>query len=334
MPTRSRRRFVQGSLALAGLGLLAGCGYLPPQVRRQARIPHIGFLLSSTRSAGNEPNVAAFLAGLRELGYIEGQTITIEYRVAEGREEALPELAADLVRQGVDILLVSSNPAVRAAQQATKTIPIVFAFASDPVAEGLIASLARPGGNATGLTQDAGDESAKRLELLKAVAPSLSRVATLGTKSAVSQFKQTDVAARAMGVQVLSLEAGSPEEVDPVLATAIGGHADGLIVIATAFFAALAPHILDFAAKNHLPGMYAQTNFARAGGLMTYATNMPQNYRRVASYVDRILKGTKPGDLPVERPTTYDFVINLKTAQELGLTIPQTVLQQATEIIQ
>jgi putative tryptophan/tyrosine transport system substrate-binding protein len=328
----SRRYFLQGSLALGGLSVLTGCqsSVAPAQAPRTA---HIGLLVQGSL-ATSAPNTDGFLQGLRELGYVEGQNLRLEIRAAEGREDVLPAIAAELVRLAPDVILLSSNPAIRAVQQVTSTIPIVFAFANEPVVEGLVASLAQPGGNATGLTQEAGQESAKRLELLKDVMPQLERVAFFRAQSALLPYRQTEAAAQALGVQLLPVDLERADELDQVLATSTAGNVQALIVPATAFFATLAPRILAFTAQHRLPAIYAQTSFGRQGGLLTFATDMPENYRRAAGYVDRILRGAKPGDLPIEQPVKYDVIINLKAAQEIGVIIPQSVLAQATELIQ
>jgi putative ABC transport system substrate-binding protein len=223
---------------------------------------------------------------------------------------------------------------VRAAGRATTTIPIVFVTVdADPAADGLVASLARPGGNMTGLTLYAGQENAKRLELLKETSPGLSRVAILWRQSGVGSFRETEAAAQTLGVPFLPLEFVSPDELETVLVGATTGRADGLVVTAGAF-STLAPRIVEWVAGHRLPAIYPSSSFADYGGLMMYSASMTENWRRAAGYIDKILKGANPGDLPVERPTTFDFVVNLKTARALGLTIPPSVLQQATEVIQ
>jgi putative ABC transport system substrate-binding protein len=268
-------------------------------------------------------------------GYVEAQDYVLELRHAEGRNERLPDLAEELVRLKVDIILTSGVVAIGAARNATTTIPIVFAATGDPVAAGLVASLARPGGNATGLTSNAPQISGKRLELLKQAAPGLSRVAVLWNPSSGGrQIAQTEVAAQALGLQLLSLQLGSPDDLDSLQEAAIAGGADGLLLATGAGSATHVPQVAAFAAKNRLPGISQEPGFARAGGLMEYTPNFTENYRRAAAYVDKILKGTSPADLPVEQPTKYEFLINLKTARAIGLTIPPSVLQQATEVIE
>jgi putative ABC transport system substrate-binding protein len=333
---RQRRRLVQGSLGLIGLGLLAGCR-IPVGPSAQRSGPYrVGCLESATPpSAGG--SLEAFRQGLREHGYVEGQQVILEVRYSEGRDERLPELAAELVHLHVDVILAgggASGATVRAARQATSTIPIVFVNVVDPVASGLVESLARPGGNVTGLTQSAGQESAKRLQLLKEVWPSLSRVAVWGQQSLQSTFRETEVAAQALGLEVLSLVLSGPDDLGAVQASTITGRADGLLGLPGPLLPQLKPQILDFTARHRLPAMYAQNSWARDGGLMNYGPRQGENYRRAAYYVDRILKGAKPADLPIEQPSRYEFSINLRTAHVLGLTVPQSVLQQATEVIQ
>jgi putative ABC transport system substrate-binding protein len=329
----TRRQFVQGT-GVAGLGLLAGCGFARLPGRESTRVARVGLLHASSPQL-NAPQLDALRHGMDAQGYREGQDYVLELRYAEGRNERLPALAEELVRLNVDVILTSGLAAIGAARQATTTIPIVFAAAGDPVEAGLVASLARPGGNATGLSLVAGDEAAKRLELLKEAVPGLSRVAVLWNPSTVgAQFAQTEVAAQALGLQVLSLQLGSPGDLDRVQAAAIAGGADGLLLVTGAGSATHVPQVAAFAAENRLPGISQEAGFARAGGLMEHGPNITENYRRAAYYVDRILKGAQPADLPVERPMRYDFIINAKTAQALGLTIPPHVLLQATEVIQ
>jgi ABC-type uncharacterized transport system substrate-binding protein len=328
-----RRAFLRSGLAVVGVSWLAGCGIPFNPSTQPTPLRKIGWLAQGGLES-SAPNLTALTAGLSELGYIEGQTIVIEALYAEGREERLPELAAELVSRNVDVILTGGRVAIRAAGQATTTVPIVFATATDVVADGLVESLARPGGNMTGLTLNAGEEHAKRMQLLRDAFPSLSRVAVLWNQTALGFFRETEAAAQGLGVQVLSLELRGPDELDAVLAGATAEWADSLIVVAGAVFAFLAPRITEFATRNRLPAMYPNSAFVDSGGLIVYAASIPENYRRAAAYVDRILRGAKPGDLPVEQPTQFDLAINLKTAREIGLTLPQSVLTQATEIIQ
>jgi putative ABC transport system substrate-binding protein len=331
--TLRRRQFFQSGAAVAGLGFLTGCGILPPQLQQRPRVARIGCLVPGT-STSSAASLDAFRQGLHEHGRVEGQDIALELRYADGREEPLPGLAAELVSTNVDVIITGGNVATRAAQQASATIPIVFATADDPVTDGLVASLARPGANTTGLALNAGEEGAKRVQLFKEAVPSLSRVAILWARTLEARFRETAAAARASGLDVLSLEVRTPDELDAVLEAAISGHADGLLALAAVLLMPLAPRVVGFAATHRLPLMAGSSSWRNPGALMFYGVNIAENWRSAASYVDKILKGAKPSDLPVQRPTKNDFVINLKTAQALGLIIPQSVLQQATELIQ
>jgi putative ABC transport system substrate-binding protein len=270
---------------------------------------------------------------LSELGYVEGQNITFEVRYANGSEEPLPALAAELVGLNLDLIVPASDAAIRAAMLSTSTIPIVFPTASYPVANGYVASLARPGGNATGLSPETGQETGKRLELLKEAVPGVSNVAVLWDPNTEPSFRQAEAAAPILGVQILSLELQDSANLDDVLGTAIG-RADSLAPLGGPFFLPLVPQIVAFAARNALPAIYTARTYVAAGGLIMYGQDITASFKRAATYVDKILKGAKPADLPVEQPTTFDFVINLRTAKALGLSIPQLVLMQATEVIQ
>jgi len=328
----SRRRFVKTSLMFAGLGLLAGCEAPFELISRPQRQYRIGYLTINTEAA-TKPNLAALRQGLSELGYVEGQNITFEVRYANGSEVPLAALAAELVGLNLDVIVPASEEAVRAARLATSTIPIVFATPGDPVANGYVASLARPGGNATGVMPQAGQETAKRLQLLQEAAPGVSNIAVLWNSISEPLFRQAEAAAKILGVQILSLELHDSENLDDVLGPAIG-HVDGLTPVLAAQFVPLAPQIVAFAATYALPAIFFSRTFVAPGGLMIYGQNIPALFKRAATYVDKILKGAKPADLPVEQPNTFDFVINLKTAKALGLSIPQLVLMQATEVIQ
>ena len=276
---------------------------------------------------------------LRELGYIEGQNIATEYRYAEGKRDRYAELAAELVRLKVDIIVVAGGiPQVRAAKNATKTIPIVMMGAgNDPVAEGLIESLARPGGNITGLTHISRELGGKRLELLKEAVPKLARVAVLydpATPGVVREVKEDlPVAARELGLTLRSWEVRAADDFERVFAALNKQRPDGLYVPGGSLMAANRKRIATFAAKSRLPSMYSNGQAVDAGGLMSYGADLTDSYRRVAYYVDRILKGAKPADLPVEQPMKFEFVINLKTAKQIGVTIPPDVLARATKII-
>jgi putative ABC transport system substrate-binding protein len=280
----------------------------------------------------------AFIQGLRELGYVEGRNITIEHRSSEGKYERLPALAADLVRLQVDVIVApaTQNPIV--ARQATQTIPIVMTSGGDPVASGLVASLARPGGNVTGLAFLAAPEIVgKQLELLKEIAPQVSQVALLGNSG--NQGYQlwlgaAMVAAPSLGLRLQTLDARGPDDFEKAFATMTKGRSGALLVPSDGMFILHRSRIIDLAAKRRLPAMYGTSEFVDAGGLMFYGPSLRDNFRRAAIYVDKILKGVKPADLPVEQPTKFELVINLKTAKALGLTIPQSVLLQADEVIQ
>jgi putative ABC transport system substrate-binding protein len=301
---------------------------------QQPKVPRIGFL------SGGSPTTSparydVFRQGLRELGYVEGKNITIEYRYAEGKLERLPDLAAELVRLKVDVI-VAIGPAILAAKKASSAIPIVFAGAPDPVGAGIVSSLARPGGNITGLSVMAPDLDGKRLELLKEAFPKVVRVAFLwGPGSARRNLALTDMeaAAKALGVKLQSLPVRSLDDFDSAFARAKREGAQALITTPTALINTQQRQVLDFAAKNRLPAMYATSEFVEAGGLMSYASNNADSWRRVADFVDKILKGVKPADLPVEQPTKFELVINLKTAKQIGLTIPPNVLARADRVI-
>jgi putative tryptophan/tyrosine transport system substrate-binding protein len=305
----------------------------PPasDARQAEKVFRVGFLGSVP-----PPILEAFRQGLHALGWVEGQNLVIEHQSAAGKEDRLPDLAAALVRLQVDIIVAPGPVAIRAAKQATTTIPIVMVGTSDPVALGLVASLARPGGNLTGLTVAAWPELAgKWLELLKESAPGISRVAVLwdATGGSFPSSSPLEAAARSLGVQVQRLEVRGPDAFDRVFQTAIQGRAQALIVLTTPMLHVHQARIVDFAAVHGLPAIAYFRDFAEAGGLMAYGPNLPELFRRAASYVDKILKSAKPGDLPVERPMKFELVINLKTAQALGLTIPPTLLFQATDAI-
>jgi len=272
---------------------------------------------------------------LRELGYVEGKTVVIEPRHAAGRFDRLPELALELVRLKVDVLVVSGAPAAHAAKKATGTIPIVITNAADPVGTGLVASLARPGGNVTGLSDFNAGVITKRLELLKEVVPSASRIAILlnpANPTNPRQLKLVQAAAPAVGVTLLALEAKGADDIDRAFAAIRKERAGALVVVGDPMFSTHEKQILDGAARNRLPAIYSQAQWVDAGGLMCYGTNFPDLFHRAATYVDKILKGAKPADLPVEQPTRFELVINLKTAKAFGLTIPPSLLLRADRV--
>jgi putative ABC transport system substrate-binding protein len=330
----SRRRFVH-SAGLAGLGLLAGCGQLPGQPATR-KVPHVGVIWLNPPEAF-QPFIAAIKDGLADLGYVDEQNIRIESRWADGRAERFPELVSEMLALPVDILVAAAEPAALVAKQATTTTPIVIAIGSDPVGAGLVTSLARPGGNVTGLSSLAPQLTGKRLELLRAAFPDVTRVDVLGNPVAaetVLQFQEAASAAQVLGMGVHRLEAAGPDALDRVLAAPPPDPGTGVLVLSEALFMAQRTKIVEWAARRHSPAMYARREFVEAGGLMAYGPSLRGTFRRVAYYIDRILKGAKPADLPIEQPREFDFVVNVRTAQALGLTIPQHILLQATEIIQ
>jgi len=301
------------------------------------KVARIGRLEQS--SSGTD---AAFRQGLRELGYVEGQNIVIEYRYAEGKAERLPELAAELVGLKVDVIVSGGTLAPLAAKQATNTIPIVLAAAGDPVGTGLVANLAKPGGNVTGLSNLSKDLTAKRLQILKEIVPGLRRVAVLWNAAnivAALHIPETEAAARTLGLQVQSLEVHGPDDFENALLerrllAAISRGGGALFVVDDPLVMRYRMPIADFAVRNRLPATAIYKSFAEAGGLMTFGASLADLYRRAAIYVDKILKGAKPGDLPVEQPTKFELVINLKTAKALGLTIPSSLLLRADQVIE
>jgi putative ABC transport system substrate-binding protein len=321
-----------GLLVILALGLLVVP--LAAEAQPVGKVPRIG-VLGPRPAAAFVFQIETFRQGLLELGYLEGQHLVIEYRYAEENLE-LPALAAELVHLPVDVLVTWTTPAIQAAQQATTTIPIVMAASGDPIRTGFVASLARPGGNITGLTILSAELSAKRLELLTQLVPGLARVAVLWTPAnpaIVLEWQATQEAARRLGVQVQSLEIRGPDDFARAFAAATQEHAQALYQTTDALFARHRAQILDFAARSRLPTSFHSRPFAEAGGLMSYGPNHAALWRRAATYVDKILKGAKPADLPVEQPTTFELVINLKTAQTLGLTIPPSLLFQADKVI-
>jgi putative ABC transport system substrate-binding protein len=328
-----RRSFISGiTVGLLAAPLAAGA-------QQAAKVARIGYL--SPNLAADPIVQEAFGQGLRDLGYVEGRNLVIEHRDAEGKLERLPALAAELVALKVDVIVVpTSTLAVLAAKQATRTLPIVFIGTADPVASGLVMSLARPGGNVTGLSNLAPELVAKWLELLKQAVPGVSRVAALwqpgilGERTEKDMLTRAEVAAQALGVRLQIVEARGLENFDRAFSDMTRARADALTVLPSSMFNNERRRLVDLAAKNRLPAVYQWRHFADAGGLMSYGPNRPEWYRRAATYVDKILKGAKPGDLPVEQPTKFELVINLKTAKALGLTIPQSVLGRADEVIQ
>jgi len=303
------------------------------EAQQPKRVPHIGFLFT-TSAPTFQSRIDAFRQGLRDLGYIEGQNIIVEYRYTEGKQDLTTELAAELVRLKVDLIVAPTTPAILAIKKASSTMPIVFAAISDPVASGFVASLARPGGNMTGLTILGPELSGKRLELLKESFPKIKRVAIFWNPDAeVNVFKATQAAASTLGLQLQSLEVRGANDFDGAFESAIREHVQALLTIPTPIVNFYQARIIQFAAKNRLPAMYALPEFTNAGGLISYSPSYPALYRRAAWYVDKVLGGTKPADLPVEQPTKFEFIVNLRTSKELGLTIPPNVLARADKVI-
>ena len=329
-----RLRIAEISLTLA-LGILAAP--LAADGQQPAKVPRIGILGGSSATAAAVP-IEAFRQGLRERGWVEGKNVAIEYRWAEGKYDRFPDLAAELVHLRVDVIVALNTPAALAAKQATRTIPIVTVAVRDPVESGLVASLARPGGNITGLTIAVGPELVgKQLELLKEAVPQVSRVAVLWNPTHPAhppQLREAEGAARSLGVRLQPLGVSSPNEFDSAFAAMTRERAAAGLVLADSMFFAHRTRLADLATKSRLPVMYGLREHVEAGGLMAYAANLADLFRLAAGYVHKILKGAKPADLPVEQPTKFELVINLKTAKALGLTIPQSVLFRADKLIE
>ena len=327
------------NLKLVGLATLiiafVICG-VAVEAQQPTKIPRIGYLSGSSPAAFSARR-DAFRQGLRELGYVEGKNIVIEWRYAEGKLDRLPALAAELVRLKVDIIVTAGPLQTRAAKQATSTIPIVMTNEGDPVGTGFVASLARPGGNITGLSTLAPELWGKRLELLKEVVPKLSRVAVFGTSTLpgnAQSLKEIEVAAKAFGVKLQYLDVLAPKDIETAFRAAGKGRAEAaLMMLAGAVASGHRTEIVELAVKNRLPVIYSGRQFVDAGGLMTYGVNRTDLDRRAATYVDKILKGRTPADLPVEQPMRFEFIINLKAAKEIGLTIPPNVLVRANKVI-
>jgi putative ABC transport system substrate-binding protein len=299
-------------------------------------LPRIGVLWAGSGS-DNQASLNAFRQGLRELGYVEGRSIAIEYRWGEGKYEQLPKLAAELVHLKMDVIVAMNAPAAEAAKQATKQTPIVIAVLVDPVTAGLVASLAHPDGNITGLSMISPELVGKQLELLKEVVPKISRVAVLGNPAnpgTAPQLRAAKGAAQALGLRLQLVEARGPSEIDRAFAAMTRERAEAVLVLVDAMFGAQRERIAGLAAKSRLPAVSGIARHAEAGDLMAYGANRVDVYRRAAMYVDKILKGAKPGDLPIERPTKFELVINLKTAKALGLTIPPSLLLRADQVIE
>lgn len=327
-----RRRFLQ-TLAIT----LIPCA-LTAAAQPKVKVWRVGFLSARARpdSIAND-YYGAFPQRLNELGYVEGKNLTIEWRFAAGDYERLPKLAMELVQASVDVIMALGPPAVEAARRATTTIPIVIVVSNDPVDAGFVKSLARPGGNITGLSNLAGDISPKHLELLKATAPQLARVAVLtnpGNMAHTAMLKSVEDAAQRIGVRVFQAKAQTPAEIERAFASMIRERASAVMVGLDPLFIQQQRQIASLAAKNRLPSIFANREYAEAGGLMSYGQNQTDIYRRAATYIDKIFKGARAGDLPVEQPMTFELVVNLKTAKAIGLTMPPEIMVQATRVIE
>ena len=306
---------------------------------QQGKVWRVGFLVARGRptSSAPDPHYDAFTIGMRDLGYVQHKNVVIELRSADGNYERLPELAAELVRLKVDVIVAASTRSTAAAQKATSTIPIVIAGSADPVAAGFAKTLSHPGGNITGTANLVGDTSAKHLEMLRSIMPRLSRVAVLRNPENSSHsgvVKNIEAAGRASGLTVLPFDGRSPEEIENAFFNMTQKKAGALIVLRYALLIRQQKRITELSASNRLPTMYANKEAVEAGGLMSYGSDLTEAYRRAAYFVDRILKGAKPGDLPIEQPTKFEMVINMKAAKALGLKIPQSILVQATQVIE
>jgi putative ABC transport system substrate-binding protein len=322
------------------IALLAAAVLIAPRVgeaQAAASTPRIGLLSPTSPSDPRTPRyLGALRQGLWELGYVEGKNIIIEYRWAEGKYDRLPNLAGELVRLKVSVIVTYSAPAIQAAKEATATIPIVMALTGDPVSSGLVAGLARPGGNTTGLSLMAPEVAGKQLEILREVVPKVSLVAILGNPAntgIVPQLEHAQETARALGIRLQSVEVRGPSELIQAFAGIKKERAGAVIVLADPMLIDQRTRIADLSVKRHLPTVGGQSDYAEAGCLISYGPSTVERFRRAATYVDKILKGAKPADLPIEQPTKFELIINLKTARKLGLTIPQSLLGRADQII-
>jgi putative tryptophan/tyrosine transport system substrate-binding protein len=338
MPLRTRcelKKVGWSSILIVVVQLAVG---VTVEAQRPGKVPRIGFVSARADPTPTTPDSSAdaLRQGLRNLGYIEGKNLVIEYRYFEGKVDRIPSLVAELLQLKLDVLVSVNTLAIRAFKQATKTLPIVIVINDDPVTTGIVNSLARPGGNVTGLTRLTRELSGKRLELLKEAVPKLSRVGVLDDASTDIQasFQDFETAARALKIQLQSLEVRGPNpDLEGAFQAAASGRVNALVTVRTALLINYRKQIADLAIKNRLPSIQEGNDFVEAGGLMSYSANDTEVFRRAAYYVDRILKGTKPADLPVEQPTKFEFVINLKTAKQIGLTIPPNVLARADKVI-
>ena len=317
---------------LAGTGAVLLAAPLAAEAQQAGKVYRIGFI--SVRSPRVDSNYEVFVEKLRELGYVPGQNVVIERRVGEGRNDTSYAAAAELLLRKIDVIWVGGTPGAQAVKRATSTVPVVFVAVSDPVGSGLVTSLSHPGGNITGLTHISKEVQAKRVQLLKELVPRVSRIAVLAGPSSSLTLTETQAAAQALGLQVDVVEVHGPDELEEAFSRAGRGRAQALVVLPEASFVAQGQRIGQLAVTNRLPTVFETKSYVSAGGLMSYGADLVEQVRRSAIYVDRILKGAKPADLPVEQPSKFELVINLKTAKALGLTIPQALLLRADEIIQ
>jgi putative ABC transport system substrate-binding protein len=307
----------------------------PADAQTAKKVPRVGVLAGGS-AVSDAARIGALRQGLRELGYVEGKNIILESRYADGKLDRLSELAAELVRLKVDIIVTAGPSATRLTKQATTTIPVVMAQDSDPVGSGFVASLARPGGNITGLSRLTPELSGKQLELLKEIVPSLSRLAVFGNSTQpgnTQSLNEVELAARPLRVQVQYLDISGPKDIETAFRAASKGRAQAVLVLSSPVLFSQRTQVIDLAAKSRLPAIYYALEFAEGGGLMTYGPSITDLFRRAATYVDKILKGAKPADIPVEQPKKFELIINLKTAKQIGLTIPPNVLARADRVI-
>jgi len=318
------------------LGGAAAAWPLAARAQQAGKVWRIGVLSGASRETAFT-NYEGFLQGMRELGYVEGRDFVMEYRFAEGQYERFPDFAAELVRLNVDVILIGATSAIRMLQRATTTIPIVLAYSTDPVGNGFVASLSRPGGNITGLSSSSDDTSPKQLELVATVVPNVSRIGLLGNPASPTYTdvrKGAENAAQKVGLTLVSVEARNPQEIEAAFASFVSERVQAFISAGDALFFAQRRQIAELALKSRLPSMFSQREYAAAGGLMSYGENLSEFFRRAASFVDKIFKGAKPGDLPMEQPTRFNLVINRKTADALGVAIPPQLYIFADEVIE
>jgi len=318
------------------LGGAAAAWPLAARAQQAGKVWRIGVLSGASRETAFT-NYEGFLQGMRELGYVEGRDFVMEYRFAEGQYERFPDFAAELVRLNVDVILIGATSAIRMLQRATTTIPIVLAYSTDPVGNGFVASLSRPGGNITGLSSSSDDTAPKQLELVATVVPNVSRIGLLGNPASPTYTdvrKGAQNAAQKVGLTLVSVEARNPQEIEAAFASFVSERVQAFISAGDALFFAQRRQIAELALKSRLPSMFSQREYAAAGGLMSYGENLSEFFRRAASFVDKIFKGAKPGDLPMEQPTRFNLVINRKTADALGVAIPPQLYIFADEVIE